>query len=203
MSLPGGYQTWEIILLVILVAIGILAFILGYDELFAKAEEQTAFPKESNLSEVPGTPSFSSLGVDSADSADTIIYKLFKNFDPSFLSEKSGDKIYYNSFTVDMKGIAYTYSALTSKIDNGIKDFANPDYVIGSSAISCNVQQSSQINYNNDCWISSLDIEPNPCNIYYNGNTLDGKARIKVLWYLDGKIGDRNKVNVLVTLCDG
>jgi hypothetical protein len=205
MSLPGGYQTWEIVLLVLLIAIGILAFIMSYGDLFGQAEAKVSFPNDKNVSTgASGTASFSTLGVDAADTADTIVYKLFKNFDPSFLSEKSGNTIYYNSFIINLKGKSYSYSDLKVEIEKGLNDFRSPIYSIGTSTISCGLsQQSNLINYNNDCWSSSLDSKPNPCAIYHSSGTLSNNARIKIVWYLDGKTGGKDKVDVIVTMCGG
>jgi len=210
MQLTGKVIWWVLILVFLLIVA--MAFLLQNKDLFARALTQFS-PLNQSIEEESETITYRRLDVDLADSPDTAIYKLFRNFDPLFLNETRNNKIFYGSFILDLKGNTYNIfsSDLISKLREGIRNFSSSDpyYQIGSNLQqppNCrNVIQDTRLTYDNGCWVSALDIRPNPCKIYVNSATsnFDGKVKIKVVWYLDGNVGNKKIIYTIVTLCDG
>ena len=212
LQIQGNVIFW-VILLVILLLVGFM-FSSQIKSLFAKAETLVSplnQTEKSNTGESSESITYRSLDVDPADSPETIIYKLFRNFDPYFLNETVNNKIFYSSFILDLKGNSYNIfnSNLITKLREGIRDFSSsdPSYQIGNAQPpNCgSVSQDTRINYINGCWVTALDIKPNPCKIYVNSDSsnFDGKVKIKVVWYLGSTIGNKRIINTIVTLCDG
>jgi|GEM_PF-2004253 len=214
MIIPGKV-IWWILLVVFLLIFGI-AILSQFKDLLAKGETKFSPLNQSEVSsnteQEIGTITYRGLDIDSTDPPDTAIYKLFRNFDPLFLNETKGNKIFYGSFILDLKGNTYNiYSSnLINMLREGIKDFSNydPDYQIGENwqqPPNCGaITANSQINYNNGCWVSALDARPNPCKIYVNSTTsnFDGKVKIKVVWYVV-RVSSKTIIDTIVTLCDG
>jgi len=210
-----GKIIWWVLLVVFLLIVG-MVFLLQNKDLFARAETKFSPLKQSEISsngEEAETIAYRGLEIDPTDSPDIVIYKLFRNFDPMFLNETRSDKIFYSSFILDLKGNTYNIygSDLISKLREGIVGFSSsdPDYQIGRNSQqppNCgSATPDTNINYNNGCWVSALDVQPDPCKIYVNSttNNFDGKVKIKVVWYLDGTSGSRRIIYTIVTLCDG
>lgn len=212
MLLPGKV-IWWVLILVFLLIVG-MAFLLQNKDLFARAETQFSPLNQSERSppveEESETITYRGLDISPTDSPDTVIYKLFRNFDPLFLNESRNNKIFYGSFILDLKGNSYNIfsSDLISKLREGIKDFSSsdPSYQIGNvQPPNCgNAIQDTRLTYDNGCWVPALDIQPNPCRIYVNSatNNFDGKVKIKVVWYL-GRVSSKTIVYIIITLCDG
>lgn len=215
MIVPGKV-IWWVLILVFLLIVGMI-FLLQNKDLFARAETQFSplnqSERSSNTEEESEIISYRGLDIDPTDLPDTVIYKLFRNFDPLFLNETRSNKIFYSSFILDLKGNSYDIynSDLITKLREGIRDFSSndPDYQIGRNwqqPPNCGiVTADTRINYDNGCWVSALDVQPNPCRIYVNSTTsnFDGKVKIKVVWYLGGTSGSRRIIYTIVTLCDG
>ena len=212
MKVPGGYLLWTVVLLVLLILVA-LAFVPQINAMLTESQEKVLINDSDIVSpymEGEETPNFKYIGIDPSDSPETMIYKLFSNFDPSFIRTTNGDTVYYNAFVMDLKGNSYdvfnSNNDFIKELKNGIRDFSALDslYQISSSGDpNCgSVTYSGLINYNNDCWHSSLDSKPNGCEIYANA-ALSGKAKIKVVWYMGAMDNNKRIVDVLVLLCDG
>lgn len=208
---------FKIILIVILLAI---VFIFGGQiwDLITKAQEEYLSSPAKEKEEVV-EPRFKSLDITGYDSPETIIYKLFRNLDTSFLNTTTGSKIIYYPFILNLSTSQYddTSGVLINMVREGIRNFSRYDnlYQIGTDAQqttnppnpNCgSVLRNNLIDYNNDCWDSSLDSSPNPCKIYVHGdsgNKFDGEVKIRVVWYLGGTAGDgRQIIYPLITICD-
>jgi hypothetical protein len=215
MLLPGKV-IWWVLILVFLLIVG-MAFLLQNKDLFARAETQFSPLNQSEgsppVEEGAETITYRGLDISPTDSPDTVIYKLFRNFDPLFLNETRNNKIFYGSFILDLKGNTYNIynSDLISKLREGIRNFSSsdPSYQIGSNwqqPPNCgNARPDTRLTYDNGCWIPALDIQPNPCRIYVNSTTndFDGKVKIKVVWYLGSTVGNKRIIYNIITLCDG
>ena len=212
MKVPGGYLLWTVVLLVLLILVA-LAFVPQIQAMLTESQEKVLINETetgSQYREEGTTPNFKYIGIEASDSPETMMYKLFSNFDPSFIRTTNGNTVYYNSFVMDLKGNSYDVfnvnNGLIKELKNGIRDFSALDsqYQISSSGDpDCkNVVQSSLINYDNDCWHSSLDSRPDGCKIYAN-TALSVKAKIKVVWYMGAMDNNKRIVDILVLLCDG
>jgi len=203
-----------IILFVILIVV-VLYFIPYIFALSEQAQKKISPPTEEPKEEVLESQ-IKSLGILTTDSPEIKMFKLFKNFNPTFLNEQFGIKVMYNSFVLDLSGKSYGYNdELINNLIEGLGNFSLHDssYQIGTDgqqipncgpAVSNNV-----INYNNDCWDALIDSAPNPCIVYVHGdgsNSFNGKVKIRVVWYRPGGTSlntGRDIINVLVTVCDG
>lgn len=211
LQIQGNVIFW-VILLVILLLVGYM-FLSQNKSLFAKAETLVSplnQTEKSSTEESSESITYRSLDVDPADPPETIIYKLFRNFDPYFLNETVNNKVFYNSFILDLKGSSVVKTNLINKVTEGIRDFSSsdPSYQIGNAQPpSCgSVGSSNLITYENGCWDSSLDSQPNPCKIYVKGGSsgnFNGRVKIKVVWYLGSIVRSKRIINTIVTLCDG
>lgn len=215
---------FKIILIVVFLAI---VFIFGgqIQDLIVKAQEEYLSSPAQEKEEVV-EPRFKSLGITGYDSPETMIYKLFRNLDTSFLNINTtaiDSKLTYYPFILNLstKQFDDTSGDLINMVREGIRNFTKYDniYQIGTDAQqtpnppnpNCgSVVRGTVINYNNDCWDSSLASPPNPlpdpCNITVHGdsgNKFDGEVKIRVVWYLGGTAGNgRQIIYPLITICD-
>lgn len=215
---------FKIVLLVVLVAL-FFVFIDQASGLMTKAKEEYISSPVQEKEEVVESQ-FKSLGISPYDSPKTVIYKLFRSFDPSFLNEKSGSSIMYYPFILDLKEIEYLNiynNDLIDMIREGIRNFNEVDntYQIGDDnqqpPICDNPQYDGNINYNNDCWTTALDTDltnmdtnpptGNPCKILVHGDAFsrfNHRIKIRIGWYEGGTSStDRQIVYTLITMCDG
>jgi hypothetical protein len=210
-----------VILLLILLSL-VFVFKDKIVSLAEEAQKQTT-PKLKEKGEVLEESGRRPIGIVASDSPDIIAYKLFRNFDPSFFNTSNGNKILFNPFILDLKGVEYDYNdELINMIKEGIKNFSafDSDYQIGRDwqqpARCDDPQENLDINYNNDCWDTSLDTtldlmraNLNPCKILVHGNFLnkfDDKVKIRVGWYEDNfftSATGKQIIYVLITVCDG
>jgi hypothetical protein len=210
----AGKTIWWVLIFVFLLIVGMI-ILLQFKDVLAKGETKFSPLNQTEISsnnEEAEAITYRGLDIDPTDSPDTVIYKLFRNFDPFFLNETKGNKIFYSSFILDLKGNSYDiYSSdLINMLREGLRNFSryDADYQIGENwqqPPNCGaVTANSQINYNNGCWVSALDARPNPCRIYANSTTsnFDGKVKIKVVWYLV-RVSSKTIIDTIVTLCDG
>jgi hypothetical protein len=212
----------------------LLIFSLYYfkDQIFALMTGAQGYlspePKE-NVTEVIESR-YSSLGISSFDSPESKIYKLFKNFDPLFLNEKStispNEALIFTPFILNLgaKNYDMLYGNLTNMTIKGVQDFnvSDESYQIGTDwqqPMNCtNPAYEDAINYDNDCWDSNMEnnlASFNPinlfeteCKIFVHGNLankFDGKVKIRVGWLetpLTSLNTERKIIYVLVTICD-
>ena len=217
-------KTVEFVFQVFLIGLGLLlgiiflSQVLGHGGTAAGLVSNTTEEPEEIVETVPHRP----LEIKSTDSPDVMIYKLFRNFDPLFLNETDGDKILYNSFTLDLKGNEYGDgtpghdSMFIDMIKEGLENFSYVDefYQIGDSLpTDCGaVRPNGNIDfYNNDCWDNSIDQRPDPCRIFVRGYVDHGaethkfknKVKIRVVWYkTDQTFNDKEIVRTIVALCN-
>jgi len=212
----------RIILLIILIGV-VLYFLPQILALMGRAEEQISPPTEETQEDL-GETQGRSLDIISSDPPEIIMYKLFRNFDPSFFNEKNDPKIMYYPFILDLKGIEFDEGSgdLIDMLKEGIKNFSDYDnfYQIGADGPAngtCGGPiPTGTINCNNDCWTSSLDTDLNnmggaipPCEIKVNGdvsNKFNDKVKIRVGWLLDSATSPltaRQIIYTLITICDG
>jgi hypothetical protein len=217
MPYPTIYQTLTFVLVVILLFVIAVFIAPEIFKIIAGAQKRVS-PITQNESEIV-TENFTALGITDADLPEIKIYKLFRNFDPSFVNETLiGNQILYNSFILNLtdnngNNHVYGYSDnLYNNLTLGVKDFSkiNSYYEIPIVLPSnCNPPQVDlTIGYNtNDCWnqaaFNSLGV---PCKILLHGDGtshFNDKIKIRVGWKDTGPLNGREVINVLIALCDG
>jgi hypothetical protein len=222
------YLALTFVLAVILITIVAVYIAPEIFKIIAGAQKRVS-PITQNESEIV-TESFTALGITDADLPEIKIYKLFRNFDPSFVNETNGNQIKYNSFILNLNGNVYPYNPLNFNspknvliynVTEGIKDFSKIDstYQVGNVIpvnLNFNIQSDTNINYNNnDCWTNTMDnnlasMPLDTFKIYVNSNANQfgkingGKVKIRIGWYdTQNHPNGREIVKVLITLCDG
>lgn len=220
---------WEVILVVLLLLV-VLYFAPQILTLAENAQQRLS-PTGQEKEEIVEGIHYRALGITQTDSPETILYKLFSNFDPLFLNEKENYKIIYNPFILDLGSRSY-YAGdgiLTNMTIEGVKIFnkTDPFYQVGKDnqqPMDCPVVDVNNLplnlqlffinlNYDNDCWLPILNNNlgiGNPCVIYVRGNYLnynkfDGKVKIRVGWYNSSlsSTNGRGIIYVLIAMCDG
>lgn len=221
MPYPTIYQTLIFVLVVILLFVIAVFIAPEIFKIIAEAQKRVS-PITQNESEII-TENFTALGITDADLPEIKIYKLFRNFDPSFVNETNGNQIKYNSFILNLSGNVYTYNPLApnnyliNNVSQGVRDFSKIDssYQVGNVSptnLNCIIQSDPNINYNNnDCWTNTMDnnLANMPLNTFKifvnsNANKFDDKVKIRVGWKDTGMHPNgREIINVLIALCDG
>jgi hypothetical protein len=215
------YLTLTFVLAVILIFIVAVYIAPEIFKIIAGAQKRVS-PITQNESEIV-TENFTALGIIDTDLPEIKIYKLFRNFDPSFVNETPNvNQILYNSFILNLtdnngNNHVYGYSdMLYNNLTLGVKDFSkiNNYYEIvdainlNQATLNCVSQYDGTINYNTECWnqaaFNSLNI---PCKILLHGdasNQFNGKIKIRVGWKdKNMQPHGREVINVLIALCDG
>ncbi|MFH0929438.1 MAG: hypothetical protein V1818_03725 [Candidatus Aenigmatarchaeota archaeon] len=151
------------------------------------------------------------LSIGEDDDPETILYKLFSEFDPGFLNEKSGNTALYNPFILYLKGKTYSpidANALIGNIVDGINEFndlhTSAQFGFNPSIVTCNIHSSSSINYDSGCWSNTLSTS-SYCNIYVHSNTNIFSERIKIRVLLTnlGPVMGKSILKITITMCDG
>jgi len=217
-------KTVEFVFKVFLFIIGVLIFISFLFQILGLVEKASGLV--SNITEEPEevieTIPRRPLEINDKDSPDVMVYKLLKNFDPMFLNETNGNNILYNSFTLYLRGNIYgdgtgPSSTFINNITQGLKDFNSVDnlFQIGDNSQqppNCGFTENTNLDFYNECWDTSIDHEPsiNPCEIYVSGyidhgfdtHTFRNRVKIKVKWYTDGTVGDKEIIHTIVAICN-
>jgi hypothetical protein len=204
------------VFLLVLLLLFAFAFISPY--LFGVAKAQQTVSNTTEEKEETIENPYRSLEITSADQPEVTVYKLFRNFDPFFLNETSGDKIVYNSFTLDLKVKTYdiAYGNLTNMTKEGIRNFSEFDnyYQVGDSSQQSTLCDNpaayrADIDYAIDCWSTAIENNElgsgDPCKIFVHGNlanNFDEEVKIRVGWHKRGFVAGKQIIGVVVTICD-
>jgi len=214
-------QLYFVVLMIIILIVAIVIFIPQILTLVKGAFNIVSPPSSEKEEVVKGIP-HQTLGIDDSDSSDIMVYKLFRNFDSEFLHEDKSNKIFYNAFTLELKvkyygdGTPGYGSTFINNITQGLKDFnkVNDLFQIGNNLNpNCGaITPNNSIDFfSNDCWHSSLDIEPSPCKIYIKSYTRQsinyhefrGRVKIRVVWYKSGgKSNNKQVIHPIITICN-